>query len=149
MIVRLLTFCICLSSVGFFYLHQEPDRQDPQHQDDKIEVPGDGGDAIARRDFMRSKLMYSQNIFAGLTTGDFDLINAGIKEVSGITEAEQWATVDDERYRKLTEEFKTSVKRLRAAAESKNIEATALRYYQMSTSCIDCHSHIRVEQYEF
>lgn len=126
---------------------QSPD-DDKRQQDDKVEIPDDGN-AIARRDFMRTKLMYSQNIFEGLTTGNFKLINAGIKEVSGITEAERWVTIDDERYQKLTEDFKTTVKRLQAAAKTGNIEATALRYYQMSTSCIDCHQHIRIAQYEF
>ena len=121
----------------------------PAQDDDPIVVPQSDDNSIARRDFMRSKLMYSQNIFEGLTTGNFGLINAGIKEVSGITDAEKWVAIDNAKYRQLTADFKTTVKRLQAAAKTKNIEATALRYYQMSTSCIDCHAHIRVAQYEF
>ena len=57
--------------------------------------------------------------------------------------------IDNDFYRKLTEEFKTTTKRLKEAANSGNIEATAMRYYQMSTSCIDCHQHIRKAHYEF
>jgi len=93
--------------------------------------------------------MFSQNIFHGLTTGDFDRIKSGIKEVHSITEAEAWVAIDNDMYRKLTEDFKTSIKRLSEAAESGNLEATALRYYNMSTSCIDCHKHIREAHYEF
>ena len=98
---------------------------------------------------MRTKLLFTQNIFEGLTTGDFDAIETAIKEVQGVTEGEQWIAIDNEKYRKLTEEFTTSTKRLMEAAKSKNIDATALRYYELSTRCIDCHKHIRNAQYEY
>jgi cytochrome c556 len=98
---------------------------------------------------MRTKLLFTQNIFEGLTTGDFTLIKNGIKEVQGITAGEQWVAIDDDLYRKLTEDFKTTIKHLNAAAESGNLDAVALRYYQMSTSCIDCHQHMREAAYEF
>jgi len=120
-------------------------KQDP----DRIVIPSDDDNAVARRDFMRTKLMFSQKVFEGLTTGNFDLIKTGVKEIEGITEGEKWVAIDNDFYRKLTEEFKTTTKRLKEAAESGNIEATAMRYYQMSTSCIDCHQHIRKAQYEF
>ena len=115
----------------------------------KIVVQERDPDSIARRDFMRTKLMFSQNIFEGLTRGDFNLIKAGIKEVQMITEGERWVAIENEQYKKLTEDFKTATKRLKDAAETGNIEATALRYYQLSTSCIDCHLHIRKIGYEF
>lgn len=126
----------------------DPPKKLPQEQD-KIEVPAEGPDAIARRDSMRSKLMYSQNIFEGLTTGDFGLIRSGLNDIHAITEGETWIEVDDERYIKLTEDFKTTIKRLADAADTGNIDAAALRYYQMSTSCIDCHKHIRKAGYDF
>ena len=122
------------------------DKQKKQDKQDKIDV-AEGPESIARRDFMRTKLMYSQNIFEGLTTGDFQLVDDAIDEIRGITAAEQWVAVDDDRYRKLTEDFKTTIERLREAAETENIDATAFRYYQMSTSCIDCHKHIRKAGY--
>ncbi|MFT5304422.1 MAG: hypothetical protein ACI87E_000790 [Mariniblastus sp.] len=120
-----------------------------QEEDDKIRIPINDEHGISRRDFMRTKLMYSQNVFEGLTTGNFDLIKAGVKEVQAITEGEKWVEVDNDQYRKLTEDFKTATKRLSEAAASGNLEATALRYYQMSTSCIDCHKHIRKTGYQF
>jgi cytochrome c556 len=106
-------------------------------------------DRVARRDYMRAKLMYSQNILEGLTRGDFKLIKTGIDEIQTITAGEQWISIDNEDYKKLTEEFKTATRRLKDAAETGNLEATALRYYQLSTSCIDCHVHIRKIGYEY
>jgi len=120
-----------------------------QQDDDRITLPLQDEDAVSRRDFMRTKLLYTQNIFEGLTTGDFKAIETAIEEVKRVTEGEQWIAIDNENYRKLTEEFKTSTRRLMTAAKSKNIDATALRYYEMSTRCIDCHKHIRNARYEF
>lgn len=129
---------------------QDQEEEGKKKQDkEKIEIPQDGPDAIARRDFMRTKLMYSQNIFEGLTTGDFELIRDGVSEVKKITEGARWVQIDNDKYRKLTADFETTIRRLEEAVEGKNIEATALRYYQMSTSCIDCHQHLRLARYEF
>lgn len=112
--------------------HQEPDE-----------------DTISRRDFMRTKLMFSQRLFEGLTTGDFDMIDRSVKEIQSITAASQWVAIDSDPYRKLTEEFNEATRRLAEAAKSRNIDATALRYYNLSTSCIDCHRHLRQASYEF
>ena len=126
-----------------------PQEQTPMPDDETITLPEQDPDSISRRDFMRTKLMYSQNIFEGLTTGDFNTIETAIKEVQMVTEGEQWVAIDNDQYRKLTEEFKTTVQRLAEAAKSKKIDATALRFYAMSNSCIDCHKHIRRVGYDF
>ena len=108
----------------------------------------DAAKSLSRRDFMRTKLMFSQNIFEGLTTGNWPLIERSIREVQLVTQGEHWVAINDNRYRKLTSEFNTSTKRLMQAAKTKNLDATALRYYNMSTSCIDCHKHIRKAGYK-
>lgn len=126
---------------------REQEEKNPK-QDDEIVIPAGGPEAIARRDFMRTKLMYSQNIFEGLTTGDLDLIKTGITELELITGGEQWVQIDNDHYRRLAEDFTTSLQRMSEAVESGSIDATALRYYQMSTSCIDCHKHIRIASYD-
>jgi hypothetical protein len=137
---------LAIASISFFPQDESQQKQDPE---DTIVIPADDTGASARRDFMRTKLMFSQNVFEGLTTGDFDAIERAVEEVQNITEGSQWVAIDNDVYRKLTEEFKTTTKRLMAAAKTKNLDATALRYYNMSTSCIDCHNHIRQARYEF
>lgn len=127
-------------------VHQDPAKDQGE---DRLTLPLQDDDAPSRRDFMRTKLLFTQNIFEGLTTGDFKAIETAIMEVQRVTEGEQWISIDNENYRKLTEEFNTSTRRLMAAAKSKNIDATALRYYEMSTRCIDCHKHIRNARYEY
>lgn len=139
-----------MASAVFTLQEQAPSQEpQPQQEQDRVVIPHDDDNAVARRDFMRTKLQFTKNIFEGLTTGDFNQIKDGIKDVQGVTQGEKWVTIDNDFYRKLTEDFKTTTKRLSEAAESGNIDAVALRYYQMSTSCIDCHKHIRKAEYEF
>ena len=125
--------------------HQDSDK--PASRQDGIVVPQDG--AVERRDFMRTKLMYTQNIFEGLTIREFDLVNRGIQELEGVLAAEQWVTINNEEYQRHVEEFRTALQRLKRSAESKNIEATALRFFEMSTRCIDCHQHLQKGGYHF
>jgi hypothetical protein len=136
---------IAAASISWSANQDLPKKQD----DDRLTLPLQDDNAVSRRDFMRTKLLYTQNIFEGLTMGDFKAIETAVAEVQRVTEGEQWIAIDNENYRKLTEEFKTSTRRLMTAAKSKNIDATALRYYEMSTRCIDCHKHIRNAQYEY
>ena len=122
----------------------------PTQEQDGIVIPADDQEnVVARRDFMRAKLMYTQNILEGLTRADFELVDSGIDELDGVTDAANWVEIDHEKYRELTREFKTTVSRLKQAAQTRNLDATAMRYYQMSTSCIDCHTHVRKARYEF
>lgn len=117
-------------------------------QEDTIVIPQDDPDRVARRDFMRTKLIFTQNIFGGLVIGDFLAVQQAIDEVEQITQGAQWVNIDNETYHRLTDEFNQSIKRLRKAAESKSIDATALRFYDLSTRCIDCHQHLQFANYE-
>ena len=143
-------FIVCslvVASMSFAF--QPQDEAKPPQTEDPLVIPLIDDDAVSRRDFMRSKLMYSQNIFEGLTTGDFRQIKNNVEQLRAVTAGAAWVTIDNDQYRKLTDEFNTTTKRLMEAAETGNIDAMALRYYQMSTSCIDCHKHIRKAGYEF
>ena len=120
-----------------------------QEKDEKLTLPAQDPDAVSRRDFMRTKLMYSQNVLEGLTTGDFKMIDSAIKEIEMVTTAEQWIAIDNEKYRELTQDFKNSTRQLKEAAMSRNLDATAMRFYNLSTTCIDCHKHVRKAGYQF
>jgi hypothetical protein len=149
--MKIIVAVVCFSlliplatSVSF----QDPDPgTQKQSTQDPIPVPDEG--SVERRDFMRTKLMYTQNILEGMTVSEFELIERGVKELEQILEAEQWVTIDNAEYRKLVDDFKTALQRVKKASESKNIEATALRFYEMSTRCIDCHQHLEHADYHY
>lgn len=142
------TATVVLAIASILLVRQDPEEK-KQDDDQTIVVPSDDTGAVSRRDFMRTKLRFSQEIFEGLTTGDLKKIDDAIDEVQHITTASQWVEIDNDFYRKLTQDFKTSTKRLKEASKTKNLDAIALRFYNMSTNCIDCHKHIRQARYEF
>jgi len=100
-------------------------------------------DSKARRDFMRVKMMYSSNILEGLTNKDFKLIEEGANEIIGVTAAEKWLAVDTMEYRRHSDELKTAAEKLKKEAKKQNLEGAALRFFDMTLKCIDCHEHIR------
>lgn len=144
---RLLIFAIA-SSVALLAGMQLQDQEQQDDTKNRIVRPVIDDDAVERRDFMRTKLLIAQNILEGLTIGDHDLVNRGIDDVKDITKAASWVAIDDDTYRKLTDDFNTTIERLEKAAKTKNLDAIALRFYEMSTSCIDCHKHVREAAYE-
>jgi hypothetical protein len=106
--------------------------QDQEKQDD-----------IIIRDLMRSKLMYSQNIVEGLSIGRFDLIEAAATEIERVAGAREWVTPDDPKLAQIREEMKSTAVRLRKTAQKKNLEGAAVRYFELTMKCIDCHQALR------
>jgi hypothetical protein len=139
--------CVSFLVTLLFPLATIPTEPAQDRVQDPIPVPKEGG--VERRSFMRTKLNFTQNILEGLTMAEFGLIAHGIDELESVLDAEQWVTIDNEDYRQLVGEFRTAVQRLRSASETKNIEATALRFYDMSTRCIDCHQHLQRSGYSY
>ncbi len=143
----LLIACLIFAVASVMLWRWQESSAAPQDQTPSAKRPQDS-DAVSRRDFMRTKLMYTQNIFEGLTTGDFDAIKIGVRNLSMVTEGALWVAIENADYTRLSDEFKTATRRLMTAAETGNIESTALRFYELSTSCIDCHQHIRKARYD-
>jgi hypothetical protein len=100
-------------------------------------------DRIARRDFMRAKMMYSSNILQGLTNHDFEAVEESANEIVGLTRAEAWLVVKDEAYQEMSEDLRVAAERLKKSAKEKNVEGSTLRFFDMTIKCIDCHEHIR------
>ena len=100
-------------------------------------------DSLSRRDFMRMKLNYTQNILEGLTTRDFGLIISGAEEVERITQAEAWNSNDFTDYQKISEELRSVAQHLKKAGQKSKLEAAALRYFELTMKCMDCHQYLR------
>lgn len=100
-------------------------------------------ESLSRRDFMRMKLNYTQNILEGLTTRDFGLIISGAEEVERITQAEAWNSNDFADYQKISEELRDAAEHLKKAGQKSNLEAAALRYFELTLKCMDCHQYLR------
>lgn len=98
---------------------------------------------LSRRDFMRTKLLYAQNIMEGITTRNFTLIEQGASEIRRITEAGQWLVADTPEYRHLSDDLRSIADRIASAARDRNLDSAAFRYFDMTVNCMDCHQYAR------
>jgi sensor histidine kinase regulating citrate/malate metabolism len=103
--------------------------------------------STARQMFMRGKLASNQKIVEGLSTRNYDMIRDGADAVMALTKGQHWFVIDTPDYRKHGEDMTAAAQRLLDAAESKNIEAAALRYFDLTLNCLDCHQYIETQKY--
>lgn len=100
-------------------------------------------EAIQRRDLMRTKLMFSQNIVEGLSTRNFNLIRDGAQEIDAVMRAIVVGPGNHIEYKRMAQELRMATDNLVRAADSGNLEAAALRYFDLTLRCIDCHEFLR------
>ncbi len=93
--------------------------------------------------WMRQKLTASQNIFAGLTRGDFDTIGKNADSMTAVSHLEKWIRSDIPGYRVLMNDFEYANKSLALAAREKNLDGATVAYMQLTISCVHCHKLIR------
>ncbi len=98
-------------------------------------------DALSQK--MRLKLDASMKVLEGLSVEDADLIREGANEMAEQSQAEFWQVLTDPDYRDFTRDFRSSMRRLKAAAEKGNFDAAALEWIAATKCCLDCHKHVR------
>jgi hypothetical protein len=92
---------------------------------------------------MRAKLSSSQKVLEGLLAEDFTLIAHGAREMKKISEAAEWPRSRDAVYEHFAAEFRRQCIKLESMAHKTNHEAATFTYLNMTTTCINCHDHVR------
>lgn len=108
---------------------------------DARDKPKRGNDALSQK--MRLKLDASSKVLEGLALEDAELIKEGANAMAEQSKAEFWQILTDSDYRDFTRDFRSSMRRLSAAAEKENFEAAALEWMDAVKCCLDCHKHVR------
>ena len=108
---------------------------------DARDKPKKKNDALSQK--MRLKLEASTKVLEGLTVEDADLIREGANGMAEQSQAEFWQVLTDSDYRDFTRDFRSSMRRLKAAAEKENFDAAALEWVAATKCCLDCHKHVR------
>jgi cytochrome c556 len=93
--------------------------------------------------FMRAKLEHSQKVLQGLTMEDYDMIAKHAQEMSLLSQASTWQTLQTPEYHDRSVEFRRSVDALTEAAKKKNLEGAALAYVDATMKCVSCHKYVR------
>ena len=93
--------------------------------------------------FMRKKLQASSQILEGLTVEDLDIVVKGANTLNRISSAERWRIHNDVMYKQFSGEFQRMTRELIAAAEDDNLDKAALKWMDLTMSCIECHRYVR------
>ena len=95
--------------------------------------------------FMRKKLDASSKILEGLCQEDAALIKEGADALSAMSKVEVWNVLTDADYREHSREFRENASRVAKAAEEGDFDKAALRWFDVTMSCLECHDHVRGE----
>lgn len=93
--------------------------------------------------FMKKKLEYSENILAGLTSGDFDKVKENAKDMRALGTIEVFFRIRSPGYRTQFLIFENANDELIAQAEKKNLEGVTLAFHQLTSNCVNCHKTLR------
>ena len=94
---------------------------------------------------MRAKLLNTQRLLESLVTADFAGIQRDADALSRISEKEiiSWQMGVQPEYAKQATYFVLSVRGLQEAAAGRNIDAALREYTTLTSSCVQCHAHVR------
>lgn len=101
----------------------------------------------ARKVFMRGKLASNQKIVEGLATKNFGLIAEGAAEIKALVKGQHWFVLQTDEYQDYSKEMQLAAGRLEQAAEARSVDAAALRYFDLTLNCLDCHGYIEKQKY--
>lgn len=102
-----------------------------------------GKDQGSLNDFMRKKLEASSRILEGITTEDAELVQGGASTLLEMSKAEVWNVLTDDDYREFNREFRSSVQKLKTAAEKGNFDNATLQWLDSVKACVECHKYVR------
>ncbi len=125
----------CLVCVA---IAQKPEPDKKPDEQDKNRTP--------LQTFMHQKLDSSSKILEGLCQEDASLIKEGASEMAELSKAELWNVLTDPDYREYSREFRDNTVRLSKAADEGDFDKAALRWFDVTIACMDCHEHVRADR---
>ena len=99
--------------------------------------------APATRNFMQAKLSHSQKVLEGLSLENYELIAKHAQELGLLSMESQWQVLRTQRYVDQSADFRHAIQHLVDAAKSKDIDAVALAYVDVTLKCVHCHKYVR------
>jgi len=133
--VSLVATLVCVAAA------QTPEPNPPAAKSETGEKPSRKKNPLET--FMHQKLGSSSKVLEGLCLEDASLITAGANELNAISKADLWNVLVDEDYREYSREFHENTNRLAAAAQEGDFDKAALRWFDVTMSCLECHDHVR------
>ncbi len=131
----------CLVCVA---LAQKPELTPRAVAPEKTEKIGESAKAKTPLEtFMRLKLDASSKILEGLCLEDAALVKEGADALSAMSKVEIWNVLLDPDYREHSREFRDNAAKVSKAAQEGDYDRAALRWFDVTMSCLECHDHVR------
>ncbi len=96
--------------------------------------------------WMERKLHLSQNVLAGITSGDFEKVTTSAQAMRSLNKIEAFLRGRTPGYRTQLQIFEESLDEIIRQAEKDNLEGAALGFTQLTISCVNCHKQLRAEK---
>lgn len=93
--------------------------------------------------WMKKKLDYSQNILAGLTEEDYDVIADNARAMKGLGKFEAFVRNRNAAYTRQLQAFEEINDEIIRQADNDNVEGVALAFTQLTINCVNCHKVLR------
>lgn len=93
--------------------------------------------------WMRVKMKRADGILEGLAQGDFNAIKVNAQTMQRFGRMERWARVKSEEYQTHLRAFDQANRDLIRQADEQNLEGATLAFFQLTTSCVQCHQVVR------
>jgi cytochrome c556 len=92
---------------------------------------------------MREKLAHTQRVLEALTTSNYELLDRESMALSRIAESPRWAELKTRELRISTDNFLKAVADLTAASKRRDLDAAAVSYNTLVTTCYQCHRQLK------
>lgn len=92
---------------------------------------------------MREKLDHTQRILEALTTSNQALLMRESEALSRIAASPRWSELRTPELRAYTDTFLKAVADLNASAKRHDLDTAAVNYNALTTSCYQCHKHLK------
>jgi cytochrome c556 len=106
----------------------------------------DNEEQKARDTLMEKKLEYAQQVLAGLTREDYDLVVKNAKAMNLMTDLQKFFRADSPEYYAQLKIFEFANNELVRLAEERNLDGISTAYVQLTLSCVNCHKYVRAHQ---
>ena len=95
------------------------------------------------KEAMELKLEASKKILEGIVREDFKLIEIQAARLKQLSQSASWQWRQSDDFKLFTRIYRRSADKLMQAAQEKNLDLASLEYFQLTTSCVNCHRYMR------
>ena len=92
---------------------------------------------------MKEKLKTSQKLLEGIALADYNKVITSSEDLIQLTKTEEWMVYKTPKYELFSNEFRRAAENVISKAKLKNIDGVTLAYFELTVSCVRCHTYVR------